>query len=121
MRRRLGSTVPVIYLNPRNTSKLCPIHNVPVTYSNGSRIGRCSKGRELWHRDVVACWNLLFKALRGDGSNAPSPVGLSLDVRLVPLTSKAAHEPTGINRSLWARWKSLPLIHYATVLNKMKR
>ena len=113
--------VPVIYVNPRNTSKLCSIHNVPITYSNGSRIGRCSKGRELWHRDVVACWNLLFKALRGDGSNAPSPVGLSLDVRLVPLASKAAHEPTGINRSLWARWKSLPPIQKATISNKMKR
>mgnify|MGYP000188546429 CR=1 FL=1 len=99
--------VPIIYVNPRNTSKLCPIHNAPITYSNGSRIGKCSKGGELWHRDVVACWNLFLKTLRGDGSHAPSSVGYNLDVRLVPLASKVTHDPIGISKSLWARWKSL--------------
>ena len=99
--------VPVIYVNPRNTSKLCPIHNVPINYNNGSRIGKCSKAYELWHRDVVACWNLLLKALWGDGSLAPSLVGLNIDVRLIPLASKATHDPIGIPKSLWARWNSL--------------
>ena len=99
--------VPVIYINPRNTSKLCPIHSTPIIYNNGSRIGRCSKGGETWHRDVVACWNLLFKALRGDGSYAPNPVGHDVDVRLVPLASTATHDPIGIPKSLWVRWKSL--------------
>ena len=113
--------VPVTYVNPKNTSKLCPVHNAPIIYSNGSRIGRCSKGGELWHRDVVACWNLLLKALRGDGSNAPSPVGHNLDGSPVPLGSTATHDPIGIPKSLWARWKSLPQIQYATVLNRMKR
>ena len=99
--------VPVIYVNPRNTSKLCPIHNAPIDYNNGSRIGKCSKAYELWHRDVVACWNLLLKALWGDGSLAPSLVGLNIDVRLIPLASKATHDPIGIPKSLWARWNSL--------------
>jgi len=99
--------VPVIYVNPKNTSKLCPIHIAPIIYNNGSRVGRCSKSGELWHRDVVACWNILFKALRGDGSTAPSLVGHALlDVRLVPLASKATHDPIGIPKSLWARRKS---------------
>jgi len=113
--------VPVIYVNPKNTSRLCPIHCSPINYDNGSRIGKCSKEGEIWHRDVVACWNLLLKALRGDGSIAPSPIGLNVDVRLVPLASNATHDPIGIPKSLWARWKSLPQIQYATVLNKMKR
>ena len=113
--------VPVIYVNPRNSSKLCPIHDSQINYDNCSRIGKCSKGGELWHRDVTACWNLLFKALQGDGSNAPSPVGYNLDGRLVPLASTATHDPIGISKSLWARWKSLPLMQHATVLNKMKR
>ncbi|RLI73844.1 transposase [Archaeoglobales archaeon] len=113
--------VPVICVNPKNTSKLCPAHTAPIIYNNGSRVGKCSKGEELWHRDVVACWNLLLKALRGDGSFAPSPVGRNLNGRLVPLASTATHEPIGIPKSLWARWKSLPLIQHATVLNKMKR
>jgi len=105
--------VPVIYVNPKDTSRLCPIHSTPIIYSNGSRVGRCSKDGELWHRDVVACWNLLLKALRGDGSYAPSPVGLNVDGRLVPLASTATHDPIGISKSLWARWKSLEgiLIH----------
>ena len=98
---------PVIYVNPRNTSKLCPIHNAPINYDNSSRIGRCSKGGELWHRDVVACWNLLFKALRGLEQCFHHPVGLNVDVRLVPLASKATHEPIGIPETLWARWKPL--------------
>jgi len=99
--------VPIIYVNPKNTSKLCPIHNAPITYSNGSRIGRCSKGSEIWHRDVVACWNLFFKALRGNGSIASSLVGYNLDVRLVPLALNTTHDPIGIPKSLWVRWKSL--------------
>jgi len=52
--------VSIVYVNPKNTSRLCPIHNAPITYSNGSRVGKCNKGKELWHRDVVACWNLFF-------------------------------------------------------------
>ncbi|OYT55717.1 MAG: transposase [Desulfurococcales archaeon ex4484_217_2] len=112
--------VPVVYVNPRSTSKLCPIHGTLITYNNGSRIGKCSKGGELWHRDVVACWNLFLKALRGDGSHAPSPAGLNVDVSPVPLGMKATHDPIGIPKSLWARWKSLPQIHYAIVLNRMK-
>ena len=108
--------VPVIYVDPKNTSRICPIYNVRVIYSNGSRIGKCSRGGELWHRDVVACWNLLFKTLRGDGSHAPSPVGHSLlDGSLVPLGSTATHDPIGIPKSLWARWNSL-----GTTMNSCK-
>jgi len=113
--------VPVIYVNPKNTSRLCPIHNASITYSNDSKMGKCSVGGEAWHRDVVACWNLLLKALWGDGSYAPSPIGYNLDGRVVPLPSKAAHDPIGISKSLWARWKSLPQTQNTTDLNKMKR
>jgi len=100
--------VPVIYANPKNTSRICPVHNVSIIYSNGSRIGRCSKGGEIWHRDVVACWNLLLKAIWGDGSHAPSPAGsILVDGSPVPLGSTATHEPIGIPKSIWARWNSL--------------
>jgi len=113
--------VPVVYVNPKNTSKLCPIHKAPIDYDNSSRIGRCSKRGEVWHRDVAACYNLLLKSLRGDGSCAPSPVGHILDGRPVPLASTATHDPIGITRSLWTRWKSLPPTQKAIVLNRMKR
>jgi IS605 OrfB family transposase len=99
--------VPVIYVDPRNTSKMCPVHNARIIYSNGSRVGKCSKGGELWHRDVVACYNLLLRARLGNGSTAPSPGGLGLDGSPVPLGSTATHDPTEIPKSLWARWKSL--------------
>jgi transposase len=85
--------VPVIYVNPRNTSRVCPIRNAPIAYRNGSRVGRCSKGGELWHRDVVACYNLLLRARLGDGGDAPSPGGLVVGGGPVPLGSTAAHDP----------------------------
>ena len=95
--------IPAIRVDPRNTSRLCPLHSSLIVYSNGSRIGRCSAGSELWHRDVVACWNLLLKALRGGGSGAPSPGGLTLDGSPVPLGSIATHDPTPIAHGVWAR------------------
>jgi putative transposase len=98
---------PVIYIDPRNTSRMCPVHNARIVYSNGGRIGKCSKGGELWHRDVVACYNLLFRARLGDGSSAPSLSGFTLDGSPMPLGSTATHDPTVVTRTLWARWKSL--------------
>jgi len=98
--------VPVIHVDPRNTSRTCPIHKSRITYSNGSRIGRCRKGGELWHRDVVAVWNLLLRARRtrlGNGSTAPSPGGCCVDGRVVPLPSTATHEPIVVEKPLWAR------------------
>jgi len=99
--------VPVVYVDPKNTSKLCPVHSAIIVYSNDSRIGRCSIGGELWHRDVAACINLLLRARPGDGSSALSLGGLSVDGSRMPFGSTATHDPTGISASLWARWKSL--------------
>jgi len=102
--------VPVIHVDPRNTSRTCPIHRSRITYSNGSKIGRCRRGGEIWHRDVVSLWNLLLRARRtrlGNGGTAPSLGRLTLDGRVMPLPSTATHEPIAVKRSLWARWKSL--------------
>ncbi|AFK51610.1 transposase, IS605 OrfB family [Thermogladius calderae 1633] len=99
--------VPVVYVDPRNTSRLCPVHGSEIAYEDGSRVGRCTRGGEHWHRDAVAVWNLLLRALRGGGSSAPSPAGLSVDGSPVPLGSTAAHEPTRVPKALWARRKSL--------------
>jgi len=99
--------VPILYVDPKNSSRICPIHKSRINYRNGSRIGRCSKGRELWHRDIVSLWNLLLRAHLGNGSNAPSLGGLTLDGSSIPLSSTATHEPIAIKRSLWARWNSL--------------
>jgi len=100
--------VPVIYVDPRNTSKICPIHGAEIVYGR-NRHGVCSKGGETWHRDVVACYNLLLRALGGDGGHAPSRlrVVVAVDGGPVPLGPTAAHEPTPIARGAWARWKSL--------------
>ena len=100
--------VPVIYVNPSNTSKICPIHGAKILYGR-NRHGVCSKGGETWHRDVVACYNLLLRALGGDGGNAPSRLRAltPVDGGPVPLGPTAAHEPTPIARGAWARWRSL--------------
>ncbi|MEB3691194.1 MAG: transposase [Caldisphaeraceae archaeon] len=73
--------ISIIYVNPKNTSRLCPIHNATIIYT--SRIGRCSKGKEMWHRDAVATWNLYLRVLKSGGSNAPSPSKLRCVPRAV--------------------------------------
>jgi len=64
--------VPIIYVDPKNTSKLCPIHKAEIDYDGKTRLGKCLVGGEIWHRDVAAVWNLLLRA-RGNGGAAPSP------------------------------------------------
>lgn len=34
---------PVIHVNPKNTSRTCPIHGAPISYGSSSRVGKCSK------------------------------------------------------------------------------
>jgi IS605 OrfB family transposase len=100
--------VPVLIVDPRNTSKICPIHKAVIEYGE-DRIGICSKGGERWHREVVALINIYLKALEAlyEG-NAQKGFGVSiLDGSTVPLGSTATHEPIEIPRSLWGRWKSL--------------
>jgi len=107
--------VPVLYINPKNTSKVCPIHGTKIKYNSKTRRGKCPVGGEVWHRDVAAVWNLLLRA-RGDGSTAPSPGPRRGAVRgpaygsPVPLGSTAAHDPIRLERAVWARRKSLGVI-----------
>jgi len=100
--------VPVLMVDPRNTSKICPIHNAPIEYGE-DRIGICSKGGERWHREVVALINIYLKALEAlyEGSAQKGFGFLSLDGSPMPLGSTATSEPIEIPRSLWGRWKSL--------------
>jgi hypothetical protein len=100
--------VPILMVDPRNTSKICPIHNAPIEYGE-DKIGICSKGGERWRREVVALINIYFKALEAlyEG-NAQKGFGfLSIDGSPMPLSSTATSEPIEIPRSLWGRWKSL--------------
>jgi IS605 OrfB family transposase len=53
--------VPVLMVDPRNTSRICPIHNALIEYGE-DRIGVCSKGGERWHREVAALINIYLKA-----------------------------------------------------------
>jgi len=102
--------VPVIYIDPRNTSKMCPIHGAKIRYGKKTRRGRCPVGGEMWHRDVVAVWNLLLRA-RGDVGSALSPGSGEGNARgAVTPPPSAAHDPIRIPRAVWARRKPLALI-----------
>jgi putative transposase len=94
--------VPVLMVDPRNISKICPIHNAPMEYGE-DRIGICSKGGEKWHREVVALINLYFKALEAlDEGIAQKGFGdPRVDGSPIPLGSTAINEPIEIPRSLW--------------------
>ncbi|MDT7889225.1 MAG: zinc ribbon domain-containing protein [Desulfurococcales archaeon] len=54
--------VPILMVDPRNTSKTCPIHKAVIEYGE-DRIGICSKGGERWHREVVALLNIYLRGL----------------------------------------------------------
>ncbi len=98
----------MLMVDPRNTSKICPIHNALIEYGE-DRIGVCSKGGERWHREVTALINLYFKALEAlyEGYAQKGFRVSSIDGSPMPLGSTATHEPIEIPRSLWGRWKSL--------------
>jgi putative transposase len=100
--------VPVLIVDPRNTSKICPLHRVTIEYGE-DRKGICSKGGERWHREVVALINIYFKALEAlyEGSAQKGFGDPRVDGSPMPLGSTATHEPIEIPRSLWGRWKSL--------------
>jgi hypothetical protein len=99
--------VPVLMVDPRDTSKICPIHKAVIKYGE-DRIGICSKGGEKWHREVVALINIYLKALEAlyEGSAQKGFGAPILDGSPVPLGSTATGEPIEIPRSLWGRWKS---------------
>jgi putative transposase len=65
--------VPVVLVNPSYTSSTCPIHGTKIVYQpdggDAPRVGVCEKGKERWHRDVVALYNLARRA--GDVSPVP--------------------------------------------------
>ncbi len=101
--------VPVLMVDPENTSKECPIHKAPIKYER-DRIGVCSKGGEMWHREVVALINIYLRGLEAlnEGYAQKGFESLNIDGSpLQPLGSTATLEPIGIHRSLWGRWKSL--------------
>ena len=87
---------PVILVNPSHTFTICPVHGTKIVYqpdgSNAPRVGVCEKGREKWHRDVVALYNLRKRAG---------------DVSPVPLGSKEPHDPPTLKAGRWLRAKSL--------------
>jgi IS605 OrfB family transposase len=100
--------VPILMVDLRNTSKICPIHNAPIEYGE-DRIGICSKGDERWHREVVALINIYLKALEAlyEGIAQKCFGDPKVDGSPIPLGSTTTHEPIEIPRSLWGRWKSL--------------
>ncbi|WP_432518319.1 RNA-guided endonuclease InsQ/TnpB family protein [Saccharolobus islandicus] len=99
--------VPVVLVNPSYTSTVCPVHGAKIVYQldggDAPRVGVCEKGKEKWHRDVVALYNLARRAG---------------DVSPVPLGSKESHDPPTV--SGWLRAKSLHSIMNEHKMIEMK-
>ena len=97
--------VPVVLVNPSHTSTVCPVHGAKIVYQpdggDAPRVGVCEKGKEKWHRDVVALYNLKKRAG---------------DVSPVPLGSKESHGPP----KRWLRAKSLHSIMNEHKMIEMK-
>jgi putative transposase len=105
--------VPVLMVDPMNTSKICPIHNASIEYGE-DRIGICSKGGEKWHREVAALINIYLKALEAlyEGPAQKGFGVLGIDGSPFPLGSTATSEPIEIPRSLWGEVEA-PRCHRA--------
>ena len=101
--------VPVVLVNPSYTSSICPIHGSKIVYrpdgGPAPRVGVCEVGKERWHRDVVALFNLLKRA----GNVTPMPLG-----------SKESHDPPVLRRGRWLRAKSLHLTVNGREMSGMK-
>jgi putative transposase len=54
--------VPVIFVNPRNTSSVCPRCGAKLVYNH--RLGICRKCRFIADRDTVGAMNIYFRTLR---------------------------------------------------------
>jgi len=101
--------VPVILVNPSHTSSTCPVHGTKIVYrpdgGDAPRVGVCEGGKERWHRDVVALYNLRKRAG---------------DVSPVPLGSKESHDPPTLRSGRWLRAKSLRSIMNEHKMSEMK-
>jgi len=98
--------VPVILVNPSYTSTVCPVHGTKIVYQpdggSAPRVGVCEKGKEKWHRDLAALYNLRKRAG---------------DVSPVPLES---HDPSTVKFGRWLRAKSLHSIMIEDKMSEMK-
>jgi Putative transposase DNA-binding domain. len=94
--RRLWNLVSQQYWFPSYTSTVCPVHGAKIVYQpdggNAPRVGVCEKGKEKWHEDAVALYNL--------GRRAG-------DVSQMPFGSKESYDPPTIKLDRWLRAKPL--------------
>ncbi|MFP3209763.1 MAG: zinc ribbon domain-containing protein [Nitrososphaeria archaeon] len=65
--------VPVIRINPRDTSGVCPMHGAEIIYSGRDRRGTCSEGGEVMAQGRGSAYNLLSRAPGGDGGDGRCP------------------------------------------------
>ena len=88
------------------------------------------RDKQLKHRIFQASFRGIQKAIEEKAKEYGVPIiyinpkntsRSNADVSPVPLGTNATHDPITLPKGLWARWKSLPQIQYATVLNKMKQ
>jgi putative transposase len=96
----LEKGVPVVKVDPRNTSSTCPYCNSKLMRGNAPRQLRCPKCGFRAGRDVIAVLNLEKKCL--------TPEGLVL---LAPMPSEPVLEVVVLPMKEWVRRKSLDAIN----------
>jgi putative transposase len=92
--------VPVVKVDPRNTSSTCPFCGSKLMRGNAPRQLKCPKCRFRAGRDIIAVLNLEKKY--------STPKGL---VPLAPMPSEPAPEVAVLPMKEWARRKSLDAIN----------
>ncbi|HWQ18120.1 MAG TPA: transposase [Sulfolobales archaeon] len=86
--------VPLVKVDPRNTSSTCPFCNSKLMRGIAPRQLKCPKCRVEMGRDVIAVLNIERRALKGPVPLGPMPGEPALEVAVLPMKG-------------WARRKSL--------------
>jgi putative transposase len=56
--------IKVIFVNPRNTSSLCPLCNKKLEAINNLHVLKCPNCNLKMHKDKIASWNILNRGLQ---------------------------------------------------------
>jgi|Deesub1362B_J571_1020462.scaffolds.fasta_scaffold08958_2 putative transposase len=64
--------VPIIYVNARGTSSLCPICGAKLS-PNGHRILKCKRCGLIADRDIIGAWNIRLRGLKQIDVASPVP------------------------------------------------
>jgi len=98
MTKAIEYNVPIIFINPKDTSTTCPRCGVKLVYNH--RLAMCGKCRFIADRDTVGVVNIYIRALRGMRGSIGSPLNV------LPMKDETRQREETINEPMTAHIKT---------------